>query len=328
VALACTPAISPPSESPDGEHVLLQPRGNEVALLGLAVTEDPDGQLVIAEARAPGCRVISEVVPTQWERHSIDESGRVGVFRVGYDAILGIRAQYNAKLRVEVKVSNSKEIRARLEGPCGEQVIVAVFIGTGERSLQYLKAGDGSVSTTVGPVGIGAGGGGWRNVERSLLWSTPQAWGFRVGSGNSKSELIRIQMPTVIPTGTAVAPTIEVHEPLWLIVLYEDSNGDYGVIFPSPDLAAYRVPSGGEVELPSIIFKALPGHERDYERLLVYGFREELDFEVFRPRAGRLSPERANAYATELDYRLRVENEIPPDRWASTTFDYIITAGN
>jgi hypothetical protein len=95
---------------------------------------------------------------------------------------------------------------------------------------------------------------------------------------------------------------------------------------PSPSLPAYRADAGTRVALPKLEATNLPGHTEGHETLLVFGFTEEGDFKAFRPPAGVLTTQQANAYAKELQARLNDPNQIPRARWTSTTFSYRIVA--
>jgi len=323
--LVCARPVPP--EMPEEQHLLLQPRGNETELLGRKVSEAEDGQLVIADALAPGCTVAFKKIPSKWSDRYMEASGRVGVFGVGYKQLAGLRVEYGSQVRVEASIQNQYEYEAILEGNCGDQVVRSVLVGTGRRALQYRAGGGGEIGVAVGAADIEVGGRGWREIERvrERSWDTPQAWGFRVGPGNNSNEFMRLEMPTVISSGSSHAPTLEVYAPLWVIVIYADANGNYGVVLPSPRLDQYLVSPGSPFRLPEIRFTNLPGHSEDYERLIVYGFREELDFNSFRPPDGLLSLEVANQYVKQLEQRLS-DNEIPPQRWTSTSFRYLVVS--
>ena len=130
-------------------------------------------------------------------------------------------------------------------------------------------------------------------------------------------------MPETIAAGTQLTPTIETHAPLWLIILYQDANGDYGVILPAAGTQPFRAGAGDKIDLKKIEFNNLPGRTEDNERILVYGFHEKLDFHDYRPRDGRLTQQEANDYARTLELRLQ---NLPLVRWTTTEFGYTIKA--
>jgi len=309
-----------------GEHALYKPRGAPEQLLGLSVSEGADGQWVIAESREPGCEVVVKTVPMQWERHFVENVGRAAVFEVGRADVLGLQADYGKTLRIESEVANIRVVQADLRGPCGDEVIKTVYIGTGWREVQYQGQARGGAGINIEGVPVNASGGGWDRVGGRLAWSQPQAWAFEIGSGQQDGADLRIEMPAEIAAGSTFTPEIDVERPVWLVVLYRDAEGNHGVVMPSPELPAYRAAAGTRVALPTFEAVNLPGHAEDHETLLVYGFVEEGDFKAFAPPAGALTIEQANAYAERLQQRLDDPTQIPRVRWTSTTFGYRIVA--
>lgn len=328
LSVACDrqPPIERPDESeldglPPGMTALLNPRGEPERLLGLPV-EEVDGQVVIADARRPGCEVKPVVVPTQWRSRFREDIGRTAAFAAGWQEVVELRVDYGRSLRVESEVSNVQELRADLVGPCGANVITRVLVGTGWREVLYAKQLGGAGKIDVQYVRIGGEGLSGHRIEGRFEWTEAQAWAFGLGDGASTSADITIDMPATLKSGQQFVPTIQVGRSLWLIVLYRDGEGNHGVVFPSPQLAAYQVTSGGTVELPAMIARTPPGQASAFETMIVYGFGEEGDFKQFAPPAGAISPEHANAYATDLERRLADPNQIPGSRWTSTTRGY------
>lgn len=328
---ACkAPPIEAPSTEdfdglPPGMTALLQPRGEPERLLGLPV-EIVEGTPVIADARRPGCEVRPREVPTQSTSRYREELGRTAAFAAGWREVADLRVEFGKNLRVESEVTNTRELHADMSGTCGENVITRVLIGTGWREQWYDKGSGGAAKGEVQGARLGGEGGDWHRIGGRFEWTEPQAWAFALGDGGTERVAIRIDMPDKLKSGERFKPKITVEQSMWLIVLYRDAEGNHGVVFPAPGLSAYRVAAGADIELPSMIASTLPGHDSDFETLIVYGFPEEGDFVQLAPPAGALSPQKANEYAVKLEQQLADPNVIPRARWLSTTFDYQVVA--
>lgn len=311
----------------DQTRLLLEPRSNSEMLLGLSVDENDDGQLIIADERKPGCIVRkARKVQSQWDRRCTEESVRMGAFSAGARFLANLQVQYESQLLVESSVSNKYEIVAELEGECGERVITSVLEGTGRRSIQEATNGGGSIQIGRGALQVQGGGSGADWQEGDVSWSEVQAWGIRIGPGNSERKFINFSMPSEIVSGQTVFPTVDVHEPLWLIAISKDADGNYWIVFPSPDGPDLRASSGAPFTLPPVTFTNSAGRHLDEEEITIYGFREKADYDYLRPDGGRMSVARVNQYTQTLMDKLEAK-EIPASRWVSERFHYRIVSG-
>ncbi len=326
VGMGCASIDAPATHDlpgmPASEHALVQPRGSAEQLLGRPVFVGSDGQVVIADSRTPGCEVVTNEVPAQWRRHFSQELRQAGVLEAGRLDVAGLEARHGEALRVEAEVVNDRVLRADLRGPCGANVVKAVFVGSGWREVQFRRESSGRAVATFKGVTLAGGAGSWERLGGRLEWSQPQAWAFQIGSSPNYTDEIELQMPVELVSGSTFTPVATVRRSAWLIVLYRDADGNYGVVLPSSDAPEYRVEAGVRVLLPTLRATVLPGHRVDYETLVVYGFQEEGDFARFRPPPGVLNSEQATEYALGLRSRLEDPTQIPRARWASTEFGY------
>jgi hypothetical protein len=321
---ACKGSKNPGSDAdhlPPGAIALLNPRGEAEQMLGLPV-EEIEGRAVIADARRPGCEVVVQKIPSQWDSHFHHEIGRTGGFTAGWQTVALLEFQYAKVLRVASSIDNVRELRADLRGPCGPSVITTVWVGTGWREMWYSKEVSGKAEANIQGVGVGGGGGDWEQIGARVAWAEEQAWAFGLGDGSSAHADITINMPAKLRSGQQFVPTIVVARDLWLIVLYRDADGNNGVVFPSPNLLAYQVAPGHPVQLPAMVITTPATHESVFETLIVYGFSEEGDFKRFAPPPGALSPVAQHEYAVALVQKLNDPSVIPSARWTSTTFGF------
>ena len=308
-----------------GERLLYLPDGDPESLLGREVSQDANGHTVIAAERKPGCTASVEKVDTAFARAYESELRNVAGFEATVKRMVELEGHYESGLRLRLSVDNAHVLRGELSGNCGEQVIAEVKVGTGSREVVQLKQGGGTVKVDAGLAGGGGVSGERSTTEaESLTWDTPQAWAFTLASGNVGRALVEIRMPESLVAGQRFTPSVTVNAPLWLVVLYRDAEGHHGVLAPRGGTTALRA-SGDTLELPTLVPENLPGHEEDREMLLVYGFTEAADFDLFKPPAGAIDTAQADAYATALKERLDA-GEIPKKRWTSAEFTYVIQA--
>ena len=313
-----------PGGLPPGMQLLLTPVGDPDGLLGRMVEQDASGAWVVADARAPGCEVKINRVPTSFIRKYLEDAGKVASLSVGSERLAALSAKYSKGLRKYAEIVNVEQLEADLRGTCGDHVITSVMVGTGRSELEYLEEAQGGAWVAVGKVPVGAAGGKTDRVEGSIEWAEPQAWAFMVGAPNTGASVdLVVHMPAVLAAGTTFSAEIEVKRSVWLVVLYEAADGSAGVLVPSPGAPMQQAIAGERVALPSFDAMAADGQAKTHERLVVYGFLEQGDFEQFRPPAGAISPAQARAYATELPAKLE---GIPRRRWISTDFGYVIEA--
>lgn len=308
------------------ERLLFEPHGAPERLLGRQVTFTDDGA-VIADALAPGCEVTVKPEQRDTTHKYHQRLSQMGGLKVGYPDYMGLHAQYGASSEVELVFHQTKILYADLRGTCGNTVVMRVKVGTGHRYVRKNRGGKLELSsTTVLPVSVDAPNISEQTRMDIVAERSEQGWIFAFGNGTTASDDITIIMPPRIRHGEAFTPQIEVRRDMYLIVLYEDANGNYGVVTPhaDPRFAVTRVRGGTTVALPSFASKLPEGYSgrTAHEALLVYGFPEEGDFASLRPPRGALTAAQYNEYARTLqEVKLK---DLPAKRWAFTRFDFDI----
>jgi hypothetical protein len=307
-----------------GERLLYLPEGDARGLLGREVTKDAQGHTVIAEARRPGCTAEVIDVPNayarEYERALSDAAG----LQANVRQIAELEGHYRRGLRLQLSIDNVRVLRANLVGDCGPDAIAEVNVGRGRRRIVAVNEGGGTVAVDLGALGGGeATGSSARSENEALSWETPQAWAVRTTRGDIGRATIEIAMPERVAPGQQFVPKLRIGKPLWIVVLYRDAEGHHGVLLPRGGHSVEQ--ADGDLALPPLVPSNLPGHVEDRETLLVYGFTEEADYALFRPPAGAIATDQADAYAASLQARLRAA-EIPPARWVFSDFTYLVAA--
>jgi hypothetical protein len=326
----CGPAKLSPKSSPfdaaqipgldPEERLFLTPTGNPAALLGRAVTHRDGGAWVVAEELAPGCEVTPRETPEAWTRDYQAGSGTFGALSAGVAQVAALNAKYGEKTRVLVHVSNTKILRADLRGPCGELVVKTVKVGTGRHAIQYRR--EASAGGGIAVLGIGATGGDWEDAEASLEWKEPQAWAFTVGSVAGAEHLeLAVEMPTRLRDGEEYTVRVSTKRKIWLVLLYEEADGQVGVLLPNMDHPVITASPGERQPLPTLAVSLRDPAVAANEKLVLFAFIEEEDAKLMRPPAGELTGEQARAYVDQLDAKLA---GIPTRRWARYEVSYLI----
>lgn len=310
---------------PQGEHLLFLPDGDPGALLGRAVSFASDGTITIASERTPGCRVNTKSVSNSFTKTYRQEAEAVAGINVGIAGFAELSGDYRRSLMVEISVSNTEILRADVEGDCGDQVVLAVRVGVGARTLLDAEGGQAAVEIRApGAAKVRASGGASDAKDTALRWDSPQAWAVEVGDGNRGGDEITILMPEQLTHGRPYELEIEVAKPMYLIVLYLGADGHHGVVLPRGPHKSFHA-AGQRTTLPNMTAHNLPGSQEDHETLIVFGFGEEADFRLFKPPGGSLAPDEVDRYVEEVEQRL-ADGEIPRSRWARSTFGYVIKA--
>lgn len=185
----------------------------------------------------------------------------------------------------------------------------------------------------MGVEDLGARVGAEERVEKldTIEWKTPMAYAFE-SQRFSANEALRIisDLPSHLDEGRRLEVTFRSSSPAYLIVFGVDGTGAHSLLWPSneepyplarPDAPA-EFPSPREraagyayrLQLPS--GSAAPVRES----LLVYGFREQGDFES-------VHPERLGGDAQYADKLAQQVVDIPPTRWARYRFYYDLLPG-
>lgn len=315
-----------PGALADNEYMLPTPSGDPEGLLGRAAWMDPaTGRLHIADARAPGCsvKIRREHVPELQTTYT-EDSHRVATLSLGKDTVAGLMVQYSKGLKVHARIDHTEVLRADISGPCGDQVVTKVNIGTGERKFSSWRKGGGEAQIPA-LVLVGATAGGQQRVDAEIRWRKPLAWAITIDSGSTEAVEMTIVMRPHLNAGEFVDPQIQVHSDMWLVALTVDTDGNYGVILPpqDPNVPPTFVRGGRRVLLSRFRALAAPGRDETQEKLLVFGFLHEGDYHEFKPPAGVLSPDAATEYGKTLHERLE---GIPRQRWALGSLSYVVHA--
>lgn len=327
VSLACggpdrPAAVPPPPPPPANEHLLYEPTGNAVELLGRAVTMGPDGQMVIAEELAPGCQVTSREVQSSWTRTYEADIGNIAFASASIPVIGSLRGKYGSQIRTRTEVTNEKELIVDLGGPCGEMVIKSVKVGTGSRDLQYRREASAAADVKAYGIGVAGGDDDWERIGQSLKWSDPQAWAFTVGKfASGESIRLSIEMPTELTDGDQYTIRVSSTQQVWIIAFYEEADGRAGILLPNQETPNVLVTSGQRKPLPPMRASLRDPAVAARENIVLYAFTEKEDYEEFRPPAGAVSEADATAHYRGLGERL---SKLPRKRWALSKIAYLI----
>ncbi len=316
LAAACHPDAPPePPELDPGEHLLLSPRGNPEELLGRTVTADAAGGYVVSDERPAGCDVTVRRVPERWQRSYQQDIGRAAHIGTGATPFGEITAQHGKSVKVDAQIDNLEVLQADLRG-CTGTVVSAVKVGTGKREFKAREETSADVKVKAKGVPVGAGGGKWRAVGRALEWNEPQAWAFSVkdlsASADMRVELLLL--PEVVHDGEKFAVRVLSERQVYLIAVFTGPDEQSGIILPNGRQPVPTVTAGGNVELELRAKLATPGvAERDH--VVIFGFSERGDFDMFKPPGGNLDSATVNKYLEGLPKRLE---SIPARRWTKT----------
>jgi hypothetical protein len=314
--------VAPPPP-PANEHLLYEPTGDALGLLGRAVSQGPDGELVIADELAPGCHVTPREVQSSWTREYEEDIGNVAFASTSIAALVSLRGKYGTQIRTHQKISNLKEIRADLQGSCGDVVITSVKVGTGSRELQYRREASGGGDVTVAGNGVGGGVEDWKRIGESFVWTDAQAWSFSVGKvAGAESIRLGIEMPSEMTDGDQYTIQVSAARDVWIVALYEEADGRAGILLPNQQNPNVVVAAGQRRPLPTMSVALREPAVAAREKMVLYAFTEKEDYEDFRPPAGAVSESEATSYYRSLAERL---SKLPTKRWGRGEVNYLIT---
>lgn len=327
LCMACPTMVTPPltSVSPpslEQAHLLYQPTADASGLLGRAVSLRPDGTWIMADERAPGCSVTEREVISSWTREYEEDLGNVAFASAEASRLAQLRADYGQHLRARGTIRNLRVLKADLSGPCGEQVITSVQIGTGTRELFYRRESSAGAGVGAGSVGVRAGVQGWQRSRERLDWDQEQAWAFTLAQMTEAPNIrLGIDMPAELQDGDQY--TIEVLAPrqVWLIALCEEADGRASVLIPNREHPALVIPAGQRRVLPAMQATLRDARSEAREKIVLYAFTSQEEYEDFRPPAGAISSEEATRYHRGLPERL---SKLPRRRWGRGEMTYLI----
>jgi hypothetical protein len=306
-----------------GEHLLLTPTGSPAELLGRAIEAGPNGELVIADERAPGCRVEVREIEAVWDREYDEDLGKIAIVAASIPAVVDLRAKYGTHIRARARIKNIKQLVGDFSGPCGEVVIKSVKVGRGSRELQYRR--EQGISTGAAVAGVGAHGElkDWKVIGSKLSWDRDQAWAFNIAKGARVENFrLSVAMPTELKDGDQYTLSVTATRQAHLVVLCEEADGRLSVLLPNADHPEVAVPAGDRRAVPAMRVSLRVADQPAREKIVVYAFSEREDFEDFRPPAGATSDDEALAYYKGLEQRL---SALPRRRWTRQEISYLIS---
>lgn len=327
LCIACMPALPPPPPpsapaTRGDDHLLYQPTADASGLLGLAVTRGPDGVWVLADERAPGCHVTEREVTSVWKRDFEEDIGNLAFAGASVSTLAELKLEYGNQILTRSTIENVRVLTADLSGPCGEQVIKSVKIGSGKRELMYRQASNAGARAGVVGVGAGAGAEGWQRSRERLEWQDPQAWAFTVSSmGLGQNVRLGIDMPTELTDGEEYRIELSSPQEVWIIALYEEADGRAGILLPNRESPTVVVSAGQRHPLPVMQVGLRNPTAEAREKIVIVAFTAREDYEDFRPPAGAVSEAEATAYHRALPERL---SKLPRKRWGRGEMSYVI----
>jgi hypothetical protein len=286
VVAPSVPEVGDAADIPGG-RLLLYPVAEPTRMLGHAVMRGADGTFTIADDLAPGCEVRPRREPSRVTLRREVEMREATDLAAGYKGVASFEARWGKGLQVRVEAQNEEIVRAELTGPCGEEVVSELLIGTGARFVE--RKADVGAGVDVGVAGVQAGGGSERSarVLDEMRWTEAQAYAFRTRAMGSTAALeVEVRMPPQIVEGESVELVVTTNEPASLIVYYVGSDGQGDQILPCNEEPHPRTEAGKDFLIPTagqkqagVRFEAhlpKPG-EPVKEQLVVYAFREDGD---------------------------------------------------
>ncbi|HKO90214.1 MAG TPA: hypothetical protein VJU61_03615 [Polyangiaceae bacterium] len=327
LCVGCAPALQAPSAPvpppPAGDdHLLYQPLANAADLLGRAVTRGADGAWVIAEELAPGCHVNEREVTSRWTREYEEDAGNLAFASASATSLAQLKLEYGEQLRARVTIQNAKLLSADLSGPCGEQVITSVKIGTGTRELLYRREGSAGGSVGVSGLGAEAGAQQWQRSRERLEWQDDQAWAFTIGErADAPNIRLGIDMPAELTDGEQYNIEVQAPRQVWLIALCEEADGRTSILLPDRENPTVVLPPGERRALPAMQAALRDSKLEAREKIVLYAFTSAEDFEDYRPPSGAVSIEDSTAYHRALPERL---SKLPRKRWGRGETTYLI----
>lgn len=317
------------SAAPQGT-LLLYPEPSPQRLLGHAVTHTANGTATIEQDVAPGCDVQIHRAPNVVKFNRVTELREATLLGGGYATIASLEAKWGKELKTAVSATNAEVVRAELSGPCGDEVVSEVFVGTGERTI--LRSAEVGGTLQTGGLGATAKADTDRSVRAldSIKWTDPQVYAFntRHMAGASLFD-VDVRVPPRIVEGDKVSIDITTSEDAFLVVYYVGADGKADVILPANEdprpatkkATPFSIPSAAQAAA-GVSFRAQLADKTkpQKDRLLVYAFRSEGDFKLVRN-----SIEQAGGEAQKVEMLLEARlSGIPTQRWGKRIVTYEI----
>lgn len=303
------------------EHFLLTPTSDAESLLGRSMLLGGDGLWSLSEERAPGCVVAGSTrVPAQWKRKEKADVHRLVGASVELSKLASFRAGHEAASTIDYVVENQYVLRGALRGPCGDHAISEVNVGTGRRSSQRSLRTGADVSVAAVKTAAQAEQSDVNQLE--ISWEHPQAWS--VLSRKSSVEAaprVELRGNANLLDGDTLELRVYSDKKVWLIVYYEESDGQAGVLLPNAGHSVVTVVPDQGTPLPSIQVSLRDPQVAVSERLTVYAFVNEAEYDEVRPPAGILTATQTLAFLSRLK---EFSTSIPSSHYSVESMDYRI----
>lgn len=304
------------------EHFLFTPTSDAVSLLGRRMLQGADGLWSIAEERAPGCTIEGTTrVPAAWTRREKANAQRLIGAAVELPKLASFKAAHEASSSIDYEVKNEYVLRGSLRGPCGDASIAEVNVGSGRRSAhRSVRTG---ADVAVAAVKAGAQAGRSDDNELEIRWDQPQAWS--VLSRSAPLEMapkVELRGDAKLLDGDTVDVRVYSDKKVWLIVYYEESDGQPGVLLPNASHSTVTVVPDQGTPLPTIQVSLRDHEVATSERLIVYAFVNQAEYDEVRPPPGIMTATQTIAFVRRLKEYCE---SIPSSRYAATSLDYSIT---
>jgi len=304
------------------EHFLFRPTSDAEALLGRRMLQGADGLWSISEERAPGCIVERATrVPAAWKRREKASTQRLIGAALELPKIASFKAAHEASSSIDYEVQNEYVLRGALRGPCGDHSIAEVNVGSGRRSAH--SSVDTGAAIVVTSVKAGAQAGQSDDSELEISWEQPQAWSvLSLLTALEAAPKVELRGNATLLDGDTVDVRVYSDKKVWLIVYYEESDGQPGVLLPNASHSTVTVVPGQGTPLPTIQVSLRDHQVATSERLMVYAFVNQAEYDEVRPPAGIMTATQTIAFVRRLK---AYSDSIPSSHYTATSLDYNIT---
>ena len=227
-------------------NLLLYPSSDPEAFLGRAVHQTGDNVWTIADARAPGCEVAVKRKPAPFKTSRQADLSSMTTLAGGLPQLIEIEARYGRSVKAHIAIDNTEILEANVSPRCGDVVVNRIFVGSGRRQLITESEIAGNVSTNALPGGPSAGHARSNKVVDSTEWEEQLAYGFGTQKmGDAPALDLRVSLPAKVQEGRDVSVTIDTSQKAWLVVFYQEGDGNAAVLWPSAEEPDFLSPGEG-----------------------------------------------------------------------------------
>lgn len=334
---ACSPTLPPPPTPEHGEqsreleqgHLLLFPSEDAQGLLARPVRVTEDGAWSIGDARGASCEVSVKREPSSYHVRRRVKLTSLTAVSGNFGKLLGIEAGFGTATEADIDIQNTSVLSVDTRGDCDQVYVDRVFVGKGRRKL--LASADAQAKASVAVTGAPhAGVDASSVVVDETAWDSEQAYAFTYRSAGTDTGMkLDVAVAAGVTDGQELSLRIEADQPAYLIVFFRDAQGKGQVLWPSAEESAPRIVPGKPAFLPSererragvrLLASLADPTTPARETLVVYGLRDEADYQRVRPDPGTEFPDGAAA-AAELTTKI---DELPLSRWSRAVQSYVI----